>query len=71
MYAMQYFTSSNEITSHDRDNFILLHREADNVGSTFDRNMGTLIMLGGLKGDRIPSGTVSIGSVEELIENIL
>jgi hypothetical protein len=45
-----------------------LHREADNVGANFDRNLGTLILLGGKKGDRIPSGTVSIPTTSELIK---
>jgi len=33
--------------------------------------MGTLIMLGGVKGDRMPSGAVCIGTIEDLVDKIL
>jgi hypothetical protein len=71
MYDIRMFSTVNEITDKSRDNIILLHRDADNVGSQFDRNLGTLILLGGRKGDRIPSGTVSITTIQEVIQNIL
>jgi len=49
----------------------LLSREADNIGSNFDRNIGTVIWLGGMKGDRVPKGAVPIATVEEFVRDIL
>ncbi len=48
-----------------------MHREADNVGTAFDRNIGTVILFEGRTGDRVPSGAVIISTLDELLQQIL